>query len=130
MTDKPDEYLHIKPMPDETLCEVHDWPTQDLPRRLVAAMRKSHPKGISACKACVHRAQEEGEREREAKCVLCQRGLGRGAGNRGHGFQTDLGMLDASCPVSLQELTKLEAELKDAVKEMFGPTESGEPSDV
>ena len=57
------EYLHIKPL-KEGPCEVHDWPIEGMPQRLVAAMRANHPKGINACRECVERATREGDRER------------------------------------------------------------------
>lgn len=117
MPQKP-EYLTIKPLQEGT-CEVHDWPTKGMPQRLVEAMRASHPKGINACRECVERATAESDRERRAKCVLCHRGVGRGAGGRGHGFAHRLGRLDTACPVSQEQLAHLEAELEKAVADMF-----------
>ncbi len=60
------EYLHINPVAAETPCDVHDWPTPGFPRRLVEAMRSSHPQGVNACRDCVDRAKAEADREREA----------------------------------------------------------------
>ena len=52
------EQLHVKGMPDTTTCEIHDWPTEGLARRLVAAMRERHGKGgINACVPCIERAK-------------------------------------------------------------------------
>ena len=40
-------------------CEVHDWPTLGLARRLVKAMRDLHPTGVNACRDCITRAKED-----------------------------------------------------------------------
>ena len=46
--------LHIRPATGP--CEVHDWPTNGLPERLITAMRERHGKGgITACRECVER---------------------------------------------------------------------------
>ena len=44
-------------------CEVHEWPTEDLPRRLIAAMRERHGRGgLNVCSDCVRRARDEAQR--------------------------------------------------------------------
>lgn len=60
------EYLHVRPA-KEARCEVHDWPTAGMPRRLVEAMRACHGRGgIDVCRECVDRAKSEADRERQA----------------------------------------------------------------
>lgn len=52
--------VHIRPAPEGANCEVHDWPTEGLARRLVEAMRERHGKGgVSVCVDCVVRARDE-----------------------------------------------------------------------
>lgn len=52
------EDVHIHPMPDDTVCAVHDWPTDGMARRLVEAMRAAHGKGgINVCVECITRAK-------------------------------------------------------------------------
>jgi len=63
MASQQPEYLHIRGMKDGD-CQVHQWPTRGMPRRLVEAMRATHPKGINACTECVERAKAEADRER------------------------------------------------------------------
>jgi len=71
MASKQPEYLTIRPL-GEGECDVHDWPTEGFPRRLVQAMRDTHPKGINACFECVNRAKAEADRERGiAPVCLC-----------------------------------------------------------
>jgi len=41
-------------------CQVHDWPTDGLYKRLVQAMRDRHPKGIDVCPECLERALKDG----------------------------------------------------------------------
>lgn len=60
------EVVYIRGLPDTTACEIHDWPTEGLGKRLVDAMRASHPRGIDACTACVGRARLDAERFRRA----------------------------------------------------------------
>lgn len=43
----------------EQKCDVHEWPTAGFARRLVKAMKASHPTGINACRDCVSRARED-----------------------------------------------------------------------
>ena len=43
----------------EAECEVHDWPTEGLGKRMVAAMRDSFPVGINVCRDCVLRARDD-----------------------------------------------------------------------
>jgi len=57
--------LHIRPATGP--CEVHDWPTNGLPERLITAMRERHGKGgITACREYVERAKGEADRVRGA----------------------------------------------------------------
>jgi hypothetical protein len=45
-------------------CEVHDWPTEGMGKRLVAEMRARHGKGgINVCVDCLRRARDTAERE-------------------------------------------------------------------
>jgi len=51
------------PARDDAACEVHDWPTEGLPKRLVQAMRDRHGKGgLNVCKSCLVRARDEAKR--------------------------------------------------------------------
>ena len=43
----------------EAECEVHDWPTEGLGKRMVEAMRASFPTGVNVCRACVVRARDD-----------------------------------------------------------------------
>lgn len=53
-----DEQLCIKPGTGP--CDVHDWPTKGLARRLIQSMRERHGKGgVNACTDCIHRAIKE-----------------------------------------------------------------------
>jgi hypothetical protein len=55
--------LHIKGLDvgdvdPATVCQVHDWPSDRLARRLVDATRETHSKGwISVCIPCIERAK-------------------------------------------------------------------------
>ena len=41
-------------------CEIHDWPTTGLWKRLVKAMRDNHPTpGVNACRDCLVRAKSD-----------------------------------------------------------------------
>ncbi len=58
------EALHIKGLEvpadvdPASVCQVHDWPSEGLARRLVEAMRATHGKGgINVCVPCVERAK-------------------------------------------------------------------------
>lgn len=54
------EQLHIKGMPDDTTCEVHDWTLEDFRTRLVPLLRERHGKGgLNVCVECVKRTREE-----------------------------------------------------------------------
>lgn len=53
--------LHVSPA-KENVCDIHDWPTEGLAKRLVQAMRDSHPTGINACRDCLARAREDAKR--------------------------------------------------------------------
>lgn len=58
-----DEAVHMYPARDDAACEVHDWPTEGLPKRLVQAMRDRHGKGgLNVCKSCLVRARDEAKR--------------------------------------------------------------------
>lgn len=50
----------IRLKPTETPCEVHEWPTDGMGKRLVDAMRAS-PAGINACRECIVRAKLDAE---------------------------------------------------------------------
>ncbi len=59
------EALHVKVLPDDATCDVHDWPTAGMPQRLVVALRARHGKGgVNACRDCLKRAHAESLRER------------------------------------------------------------------
>jgi hypothetical protein len=46
-------------------CEVHTWPDEGLPARLVAAMRERHGKGgLNCCVDCIDRAKRVADAER------------------------------------------------------------------
>jgi len=59
-----EDKLHICRAPDDAPCDIHDWPTEGLPQRLVQAMRDTHPVGLNACRACLQRAFDERDRMR------------------------------------------------------------------
>lgn len=40
----------------EDLCEIHDWETEGLARRLITTMRDRWPGHVTVCKDCVTRA--------------------------------------------------------------------------
>lgn len=49
--------VHFKA--SEGPCEIHDWPNDKLPERLVTAMRERHGKGgINCCRSCIDRAHQ------------------------------------------------------------------------
>jgi hypothetical protein len=51
------EVVHVAPATTD-VCEVHDWPTDGLARRLIDAMRERHGKGgVNACVDCIARAR-------------------------------------------------------------------------
>ena len=52
-----DRAAYLGPAKNQT-CEIHDWPTAGLARRLVTAMRDRHPTGINSCRDCIARAKE------------------------------------------------------------------------
>lgn len=117
-TDKPPEYLHVKPLEDDADCEIHNWPTEGLPKRLVQAMRATHPKGVNACRDCIDRATDEANRQLETGCILCARGIDRSP--RGvHGYQGKHGMYDVACPTTKAELEKMDAQIEDALGDLF-----------
>jgi hypothetical protein len=56
--EKAPEVVHMRPMPDDTRCAVHDWPTEGLAKRLVQEMRATHGKGgVNVCVECIARAK-------------------------------------------------------------------------
>lgn len=41
-------------------CDVHDWPTDGMARRLFDEMRATHGKGgVNACRPCLERARAD-----------------------------------------------------------------------
>lgn len=58
----PTETLYIK---KGTTCDVHDWPTFGMAKRLVQKMRDSHPKGVNACRKCLGRAFKDRDAHRQ-----------------------------------------------------------------
>lgn len=61
-----DEVIHIHPRRGddaEAKCEVHDWPIEGMPKRLIDAMRERHGKGgLNVCTPCLVRARDEAKR--------------------------------------------------------------------
>lgn len=56
MTDK----IHMREMPADTKCDVHDVATDGLARHLVAKMREMHGRGgVNACRECIERAHQD-----------------------------------------------------------------------
>jgi hypothetical protein len=52
------EALHIRGLPDDATCDIHEWPTEGLAKRLMQAMRERHGKGgVNACRECIERAR-------------------------------------------------------------------------
>lgn len=48
--------LHIRGMPDDTVCEVHDWPIERLRKEFLPLLRARHGKGgLNVCVPCVER---------------------------------------------------------------------------
>ncbi len=59
----------------EGTCEVHDWPTEGLAKRLLAEMRRKREQGgVTLCAECVTRAKasvtREGRRTRQGEGPL------------------------------------------------------------
>ncbi len=50
--------VYLGPAAEQT-CDVHGWTTPGFARRLVQAMKDSHPTGINACRDCIERATED-----------------------------------------------------------------------
>jgi TPP-dependent trihydroxycyclohexane-1,2-dione (THcHDO) dehydratase len=45
-------------------CEVHDWPTEELAKRLVTVARERHGKGgLNVCVECIRRARVDAARK-------------------------------------------------------------------
>ena len=52
--------IHMHPAAPTATCEIHDWPTEGLGRKLVDAMRERHGKGgVNVCRECVVRARQD-----------------------------------------------------------------------
>lgn len=59
--DKRPEF-HMRPGDPARGCEIHDWPTKGLARRLITEMRIQHGKGgVNACSDCLVRAKADAE---------------------------------------------------------------------
>lgn len=59
----PGEAVHMREATGP--CEIHDWPDDGLPARLIARMRERHGKGgISACTDCLTRAVARAKEDR------------------------------------------------------------------
>jgi len=66
-----DEKIHVRSMPADAICEAHDWPTDGLGLRLVAAMRERHGKGgFTICVPCIGRARGDAEEKRKGPVRL------------------------------------------------------------
>lgn len=53
------EAVFIRGLTNETPCETHDWPSEGMGKRLVEAMRATHPRGINVCRDCIDRARRD-----------------------------------------------------------------------
>ena len=52
------EAVYMRPSGEGAQCEIHEWPDDDLPKRLFEAMRERHGKGgINVCPECIERAR-------------------------------------------------------------------------
>lgn len=59
-----EDMLHIRPA-DGDVCDIHDWATDGLARRLFDAMKERHGKGgVNSCRECIGRAKEDADRRR------------------------------------------------------------------
>jgi hypothetical protein len=48
--------LHVRPLPDDSVCEVHDWTLEKMSVALIPLMEARHGKGgVNACVECVNR---------------------------------------------------------------------------
>jgi len=57
------DVVHMQP--SEGPCETHDWLTEGMAKRLLAAMRERHGKGgVNVCRECIDRAKEDADRKR------------------------------------------------------------------
>lgn len=53
------EKLFVRPAAANADCQVHDWPSDGLAKRLILEMRRAHGKGgVNICRECVERARE------------------------------------------------------------------------
>ena len=51
------EALYIRPATKD-VCDICEWPTSGMAKRLVFEMRRLHGKGgVNACRACIERAR-------------------------------------------------------------------------
>jgi hypothetical protein len=51
--------VHMKPMPDDTVCEIHDWSEERVATELLPLMRDRHGKGgVNICVGCLKRAKD------------------------------------------------------------------------
>lgn len=57
-----EEDIILKARPNDTVCQVHDVSTADLPRALATRLRQ--PGGVDVCRPCADRARAEGKRRR------------------------------------------------------------------
>lgn len=68
MSTKPSEKIHIREAPEGSRCDVHDWPSDGLARRLVEAMAARYGTGgINACRPCIERAHADAHAKVNAK---------------------------------------------------------------
>lgn len=63
-TSKGPEMIHLRAALPPVTCEIHDWSTEGLGRRLVDTMRERHGKGgVNVCRECVTRARGDAKAE-------------------------------------------------------------------
>lgn len=59
------EAVYMDPAPERATCDAHEWPSDGLAARLVAAMRERHGKGgVNACRPCIERAKLDADKTR------------------------------------------------------------------
>jgi hypothetical protein len=50
--------VHMKPMPADTVCEIHEWSDEKVAAELLALMADRHGKGgVNVCTPCLERAR-------------------------------------------------------------------------
>lgn len=60
------DHLHVRPSIGP--CQVHDWPTRDMAKRLLDEMRARHGKGgINVCIECLDRARSDAKQNTEVR---------------------------------------------------------------